>query len=115
MPSISVVTIVRNRLAHLTNVLRGLETSTRSADQVVVVVMGGEDPGPHLPTSANADLVYMNSEELPLAAARNVGAQRAVGELLVFLDVDCIPGSRLIEAYSEVMQSAPSLCMGQVR
>ena len=38
-------------------------------------------------------------EGLPLARARNAGAQRALdtgAELLVFLDVDCIPGASLV-------------------
>ncbi len=42
---------------------------------------------------------------LPLAAARNRAAERAIAagaELLVFLDVDCIPATGLVERYREV-------------
>ncbi|MEU0787692.1 galactosyltransferase-related protein [Streptomyces sp. NPDC006173] len=42
---------------------------------------------------------------LPLARARNLGASRALqdgADLLVFLDVDCVPGERLLERYIEV-------------
>ncbi|MFD3851644.1 glycosyltransferase family 2 protein [Streptomyces microflavus] len=41
---------------------------------------------------------------LPLARARNLGAIRALdhgAELLVFLDVDCIPGAQLLERYRQ--------------
>ncbi len=40
---------------------------------------------------------------LPLAAARNAGARcaaRAGAEVLVFLDVDCIPSAELVERYA---------------
>ncbi len=40
-----------------------------------------------------------DSRGLPLAAARNAGAARAIAagaELLVFLDVDCLPGPELV-------------------
>ena len=43
--------------------------------------------------------------DLPLARARNAGAQRALArgaERLVFLDVDCIPSRTLLERYVEV-------------
>ncbi|MFF1516109.1 glycosyltransferase family 2 protein [Streptomyces sp. NPDC058305] len=42
---------------------------------------------------------------LPLARARNLGAARALqdgAELLVFLDVDCVPAESLLERYVEV-------------
>jgi len=55
---------------------------------------------------------------LPLAQARNAGAAAAIdagAELLIFLDVDCIGGDRLLSRYAEVAQSvAPALLCGPV-
>jgi Luciferase-like monooxygenase len=45
---------------------------------------------------------------LPLARARNTGAQHALrtgAELLIFLDVDCIPGSLLVRRYLQAAAS----------
>nr|WP_228024676.1 galactosyltransferase-related protein [cf. Phormidesmis sp. LEGE 11477] len=53
---------------------------------------------------------------LPLAQARNFAAQTAVGDLLLFLDVDCIPGAGLIEAYEQAYNQMPTaIAMGAVR
>jgi len=56
---------------------------------------------------------------LPLAAARNAGAAhalRAGAELLIFLDVDCIPAVGLVERYVAAYQQlcAPALLCGPV-
>uniref|UniRef100_UPI0015F0E518 glycosyltransferase family 2 protein n=1 Tax=Pseudonocardia pini TaxID=2758030 RepID=UPI0015F0E518 len=48
---------------------------------------------------------------LPLAHARNAGAATALGldaDLLVFLDVDCIPGPTLVERYARAARTAGS-------
>lgn len=50
----------------------------------------------------------VRTETLPLARARNVGARRAIeagAELLVFLDVDCIPGTKLVEHYRRAAET----------
>jgi len=48
---------------------------------------------------------------LPLSQARNFAAKQASGEasgdLLLFLDVDCVPGALLVEAYGEACQQMP--------
>jgi GT2 family glycosyltransferase len=47
---------------------------------------------------------------LPLARARNAGAQRALragADLLIFLDVDCVPGPRLVQRYLQIAADEP--------
>jgi GT2 family glycosyltransferase len=55
-------------------------------------------------TSDEGDL-----DDLALSAARNAGAEHAIGEgaeLLIFLDVDCIPGPGLVRAYADAASHA---------
>jgi N-acetylglucosaminyl-diphospho-decaprenol L-rhamnosyltransferase len=57
---------------------------------------------------------------LPLAEARNVGAAEAIAagaEVLIFLDVDCIPSASLIDVYEQSVRAAsdPALHCGVVR
>ncbi|MFC9343661.1 glycosyltransferase family 2 protein [Streptomyces sp. NPDC057020] len=50
---------------------------------------------------------------LPPAAARNAGGRRAldaVADLLVFLDVDCVPGPTLLPRYAETARDGALLC-----
>ena len=66
-----------------------------------------------------SDVVAVETQPqgLPLARARNAGARRALdagAELLVFLDVDCIPGAALLERYAAAAGSTPALLCGPV-
>lgn len=115
--TVSVCTLAANRNTHLRNVVRGLGRSRRLPDELVVGWMGGPDPGEVLVTSpCPVQVVEVSADgDLPLAAARNAAARAALGDVLVFLDVDCIPGSELVAAYREAVSQRDWLFMGPVR
>lgn len=80
----AVITIAAGREAHLARQVEGLRAAP-----------------PH-------DHVVVGIDAMRLAAARNEGAARASGaELLVFLDVDCIPGPALLDRYAAAARAAP--------
>ncbi len=110
-PRTAVLTLAHGRHDHLTVQLRGLLAGTVLPDLVVVAAMA--DPelprvvadalagGP--PVESITVPVAMADGHLPLASARNLGAARATAEgadLLVLLDVDCIPSPTLLERYA---------------
>ena len=103
----AVITIARGRHDHLRRQRAGLARSSTPPDAHMIVAMG--DPalaeslerGP-VPTRV-LGIDAPPGEELPLAAARNAGAAAAIAdgaELLVFLDVDCIPSPALMSRYA---------------
>ncbi|MBF0661482.1 glycosyltransferase family 2 protein [Rhodococcus sp. (in: high G+C Gram-positive bacteria)] len=103
---VGVVTIAAHRTAHLRTQITALARGSRRPDQHVVVSMGDHEVF-SLTRAAGADAQWMEPTEgrLPLAEARNLGARRALelgAELLVFLDVDCIPATNLVSRYEEV-------------
>jgi GT2 family glycosyltransferase len=101
----AVITAVHGRGTHLRRQLRGLSRSTCRPDIHVIVAMS--DPAAARIAIRNGERVHVVSLDategrLPVAAARNVGARTAIdygAELLIFLDVDCIPGMEMIEHY----------------
>ncbi|PWI05038.1 sugar transferase [Streptomyces sp. NWU339] len=104
----AVITPTAGRHGHLTLQQAGLAAGSCPPEQYVVVSM--DDPGLNAvltgrrPTATIVDCPVRNGK-LPLARARNLGAAHALkhgAELLVFLDVDCIPGERLLERYTQV-------------
>jgi GT2 family glycosyltransferase len=117
MERVSVLTLVRNRTSHLRNVLRGLAMNANRPAEVVIIVMGGEDPRPHLePGPLVVEYVFLKEQErLPLAAARNRAAHQSQNEFLIFLDVDCLPGPQLVSAYTHALAEHQALCVGEVR
>ncbi|MDT8913012.1 galactosyltransferase-related protein [Amycolatopsis sp. PS_44_ISF1] len=101
-PRTAVVTIAAGRDSHL----RRQRAALDGADAPVHVVVGMGAP-PRLPPRPPAPpvtpvAVPLGHGGLPLAAARNAGARAAIdqgAELLVFLDVDCIPGPGCLARY----------------
>jgi GT2 family glycosyltransferase len=119
--NIAVITIASGRHKHLERQRQGLEASTIAPDSYVVVAMNDAPLAGWTPGGAVVPLVEsldFDGARLPLAAARNLGAARALresAELLIFLDVDCIPSPGMIEHYSAAAQREPgSLLTGAV-
>lgn len=101
----AIVTVVSGRHDHLRSQLRRLGDSTAPADDHVVVSMGDRaiaDIVAEHRDAARTVEISATARRLPLARARNLGARAALdrgAELLVFLDVDCIPHPRMIDRY----------------
>lgn len=104
---VAVVTIVHGRHDHLQAQRSSLDASRRPPDRHVVVAL--DDPQLQVRGLASAH-VRSKPLGLPLAAARNRGAEVALGhgaEVLVFLDVDCLAGTSLVADYEARVQAHP--------
>ncbi|WP_338885958.1 glycosyltransferase family 2 protein [Rhodococcus sovatensis] len=102
----TVITVVSGRHKHLTAQIHGLHRSSLPPSEHVVVSMGDDDITDVVRAAgSNATVVRMDTSGplLPLASARNLGARIAMSndaDLLVFLDVDCIPGVDMLARYA---------------
>ncbi len=114
---LSVLTITRDRSHHLKNLLEGLARSSRLPDECVVVHMNEPaEPLGDWPFACHHFRYDSSETTLPLAQSRNFAARRATGDLLLFLDVDCIPGAALVKAYEEACVRSPvAITMGAVQ
>ena len=117
-PTVSVLTIVRGRRQHLLRQARGLLASSVQPSEWVIVSMG-EDPLTKgdlgIPAGYPLRTDRVDGERtLPLAQARNRAASIATGSVLLFLDVDCIPGA---DCLAELVAAAGDggLWMGDIR
>ena len=104
MRTLGFVTVVHDRPDHLRRQQLWLDRCAPGCSRVVVA-MDDESVEATL-ESVPALVVHVDGEadRLPVARARNVGAQRAVeagADTLVFLDVDCIPTPDLVTMYAE--------------
>ena len=89
--------------AELELTLAGLADQTYPAHLMeAVVVDDGSDPPITLPGGVGftASVVAQERDGFGLARARNLGADRAAGEILVFLDCDMVPAPQLEEAHA---------------
>lgn len=114
MTRISALTIASGRAEHLKNVVAGFQAQSVPPDELVIGVMQ-DTPYEGLPeTDFPVHQIFVSHEDLPLAAARNAVAEAAGGQLLVFVDVDCIPHPNLIGDYLTHSARQPGLLMGEV-
>lgn len=123
----AVITIAAGRHQHLWAQQRGLALGDRRPDVYVAVAMGDPQVGPRTldgPLTGTGALVLpvelAAGGPLPLAAARNAGAAAALAagaDVLIFLDVDCVPAPALVAAYTDAVhhESGPALHCGVVQ
>jgi N-acetylglucosaminyl-diphospho-decaprenol L-rhamnosyltransferase len=125
MTRVAVITVVHGRHSHLDLQRQAVARSERQPDDYVVVAV--DDPlefddlgdegvsGAHIDSAVRAPARIVRHAThplgLPIAAARNAGAETALAagaDVLVFLDVDCVPAPELIGAY-EAAATVPEL------
>lgn len=111
----SVLTLVRDRPAHLANLIRSLNAQTVPPAELVIAWMQPE-PDTGLP-GADFPIRHVKApgRALPLARARNRAAEAARHDALIFLDVDCLASPALVGAYGQGLSNASGLYMGEVR
>jgi hypothetical protein len=100
-PSISVVIATRDRPQALRRLLRSLEKWGGYQD--IVVVDDGSEP-PASVESSSVTLLRLNVAGL-VSAARNEGAKAARGEVVFFVDDDCVVGEGALEAISRTFEA----------
>ncbi|GGW90037.1 glycosyltransferase family 2 protein [Alteromonas halophila] len=89
--SVSVVTIVKNRTSQLRNLVKQLENSSLTPDELVVVWMA--PPSDYsLMTSDKFTIThkFAVSESLPIARARNKGIEAASADIVAYVAVDAL-------------------------
>jgi GT2 family glycosyltransferase len=110
----SVLTIVRNRAAHLAQLVEGLRRSETPPAELIVVDMS-DDPVTVADTTFPVVLRRLEGDGLPLARARNLAARAASSDRLVFLDVDCIPLGDCLTRLASVLATDDALLCADVR
>ena len=111
--SVSVVTLNKGRGHHLARLLEGLGRGA-PPDEAVVVEMGG-DTAPLPDLGFPIRRTHLNLDGLPLAAARNAGRRAASGDVLVYLDVDCIPSAGLVSGLAAAASEHDGLICCEIR
>jgi GT2 family glycosyltransferase len=104
----AVITPVAGRREHLRAQEQGLRNNEQAPHQRVIIAMDDE-PVDGL-RERDILLRIAADDRLPLARARNQGARAALAagaDLLIFLDVDCIPAPRLIQRYLAAVEAVP--------
>ncbi|EON32651.1 glycosyltransferase-like protein [Gordonia terrae C-6] len=113
---VAVITIVSGRHLHLRRQLDAFAHSTHRPDIHIIVAM--DDPVIATAVAGHpVRVIHFRNDDpstLQLADARNAGAAAAIAAgatILVFLDVDCIPGPDMLERYLRSCAATPDLTL----
>jgi mycofactocin system glycosyltransferase len=92
LPRVSVIVPVKDRAEELRRCLESTRRLDYPADRIEVLVVddGSADDGPAVARALGATVIPSGGRGRGPAAARNRGAAAASGEILAFLDSDCV-------------------------
>ncbi|MDT7603234.1 MAG: hypothetical protein QOF61_1231 [Acidobacteriota bacterium] len=116
LPLISIIVPTYQRHAQLARCLAALAGLDYPRERVeVIVVDDGSEPRVDealAPFHTCLTLKLLSQENAGPAAARNLGAQNARGEFLVFTDDDCLPRPDYLRALAARLRDAPDTLVG---
>ncbi|MDO9068879.1 MAG: mycofactocin biosynthesis glycosyltransferase MftF [Deltaproteobacteria bacterium] len=113
MPEVSIIIPVMNRAEELRRCLTSLSQISYPQEKIQIIVVddGSSDDSPQVARQFGALLVPSGGTGRGPAAARNVGAALASGEILAFIDSDC---SASTEWLNELIPSFSNPAMAAV-
>ena len=97
-PRVSIVIPVRDQPGYLGECLASLSNLDYPADRLEIIVVddGSKKGVSRIITSENIKIIRCEKSRGP-AAGRNIGAEKAVGDILAFLDADCAAGENWLK------------------
>lgn len=112
---VGVGVVQRGRTRHLALQSAGLAEQTVAPDERVVVSLDPEPVGAPEPGVRVVSMPVPDGAPLPLAAARNAAVAALAGvDLVILLDVDCVPAPELVARYATAAAGRGALLAGPV-
>ena len=116
-PLVSVIIPLYNGARSIGPVLEAVHRSTYEHLEVIVIDDGSTDSGVEIIKELSSRCPYRLisfKENRGVSKARNAGAGGAKGDVLLFIDADCIVQADTIEKCVEELQRDESVCVGGV-
>jgi GT2 family glycosyltransferase len=106
-PDVSVVIPVRENAAELRRLLQALDEQTVSRERFEVLIGndGSDDATIERLTTTDGRVRVLSGPPLNQWIARNRAAKAASGSVLAFIDADCVPDPRWLEAGLEALRT----------
>jgi glycosyltransferase involved in cell wall biosynthesis len=104
LPKVSVVVCAYNAARTLPECLRSLGQIDYPDYEVILVDDGSKDNTPAI-AAEFPQIVYVRQKNRGLSVARNVGAERATGEIVAYTDADCVADADWLRCLVQAMEN----------
>lgn len=99
---ISLIIPAHNEEHYIAQCLESINIQIKKRDEIIVVCDACTDNTKLIAKKYTKKVFTINTQNV--SAARNYGAQKAKGDVLVFLDADCVAAPNLFEEINRTMQ-----------
>lgn len=112
-PHVSIIIPVRDQPEDLVECLQSLENLDYPRDRLEIIVVddGSRKQVSDIITSPDTSIIRQE-ESIGPAACRNIGAENAKGDILAFLDADCMAGGKWLKEIIPFFQAAKTGAVG---
>ena len=112
-PPISVVIPSYIEEDYIENTLQGIRRQSYEPVEIVISDTSPEDSKARIGEIANRyGAIMVNAPKKNVSYGRNVGAENATGEILIFLDADCVMAEDFTERIVKALQNGAKLAHG---
>lgn len=105
---ISVVIPVKNNADLLFKLIKNLLSQTLKPHEIIVVDDGSTNGSPEIAKECGAKVLFTNGSKGP-NFARSLGVRNSVGDIIAFIDSDCVPSKDWIESLVKDFQEHPEV------
>jgi glycosyltransferase involved in cell wall biosynthesis len=109
---VSVVISALNNKRTIAQVI-GQAKQVKAGAEIIVVCSGYYEVTAEIAVKAGATQVLTYPERLSLAASRSRGAARADGDIILFVDGDCVIGARQLQAFLNKLESGWDIALNK--
>ncbi len=104
-PDVSVIIPSYKSAPHVRQCLDALKTQMTTCFYEVILVDSGQDDTQKIVTEEYPDIRFFHFDErCSVGKARNIGVEKAMAEIVLFLDTDCVPVSTWIDQMYSALQ-----------
>ena len=108
MSRVSIIVPVRDGGERFCACLKAVAARSPAPGELIVVMDGSGEEDAEAAARFGARVFHTSTAHGP-AAARNLGAKHAVGQILLFLDADVLPAPDVVEKVDEAFETRPEM------
>lgn len=111
-PFVSVVMPAHNEEQYIAECLQSLKSQSYPPDKFEIIVVDNNSTDRTAEIAASFGAIVLHKEKGPVGAVRNHGVKHANGEIIAFIDSDCVAPPQWLPSGAMLIEKNPSIAFG---